>query len=79
MIARQQNVENDPESIQSKFKTKFESKDYLSEILPFASGCLKTYTREKLEQKQKIYRMTAKQLYDYRVPLNVLMQYTQAL
>ena len=53
MIARQMAVENDPESIQSKFKKKFESKDYLSEIFPFASGCLKNYAREKQEQKSK--------------------------
>ncbi len=58
MIARQMAVESDPESIQSKFKNKFESKDYLSGILPFASGCLKSYAREKLEQRSKQFRMT---------------------
>lgn len=41
-ISQQIKIENEPESIQMKFKRTIESKDYLADVLPFA-GNMKQY------------------------------------
>ena len=47
MIARTANIEAKQNSLQSNFKKQAESKDYLSEIFPFAGSMNKRFKQKK--------------------------------
>ena len=79
MVARERSVETDPGSMQSRFKKTFEGKDYLAELLPFSSGCLKTYGKNKKAQDDLKSHLTEAEVTDYRVPVEVFTENSQIL
>jgi hypothetical protein len=79
MIARSVNVENAPDSYKSKFSKKPEGQDYLSEILPFSSGCLNTIGESRRAEKAMKQKLTPEELTDYRVPIPVFFESSKLL
>lgn len=79
MISRGKEVDNAPESTKSKFKRTHEGKDHLSDLLPFAPGCLKTLGNELRVEKSKKEQFSRTELTDFRVPMDIFMSNAKVL
>lgn len=80
MVARSDNINADPNSVKSNFLKKLKGNtDYLSDILPFAPGCLRNIGNEVKAEGLKKSQFSAADLADYRVDLHTFCRNSRVL
>ena len=73
MLSRQESLENHPDSVQSIFKLTAEARDDLASVLPF-SGSVRAYQQRRRDQRMELTKLSAREMRDYRVPIEIFRQ-----